>query len=220
MLSATYGRPAARNLATNHMARIFFAPQDLEDAREYSETLGYLTERRESRSQSHSAGRSGASSVSHSEERRALMLPQELREMDPEKEIVLLQGIKPIYTDKIRYFEDPSFTARLLPPPKVPQIDLALHQAQIAERPRQTADTAPPSATAPDRPEASREDWMQTGKIPEDRPIAELADEFFASLHLDKDLRRDASELPPDPGGEARPRRARGAAPQRKPRQR
>jgi len=220
MLSATYGRAAARNLTTNHTARIFFAPQELEDAREYSETLGYLTERRESRSQSHSAGRSGASSVSHSEERRALMLPQELREMDPDKEVILLQGIKPIYTDKIRYFEDPSFATRLLPPPKVPKIDLALHQAQIAERPRQTTDAVPPTAPAADRSEQAREDWTQTGELPEDRPIAELADEFFASLHLGKDSRSNVPEFQSDPGAENRPRRAGNAAPQRKPRQR
>ena len=129
MLAAIYGREVARNLCTNHMARIFFAPQELEDAREYSETLGYLTERRESRSVSHASGRGGSSSLSRSEERRALMLPQELREMDADGQIVLLQGIKPILTRKIRYFEDRNFTARLAPAPQIPRIDMNRLQA-------------------------------------------------------------------------------------------
>jgi len=102
----------------------------------------------------------------------------------------------------------------------VPQIDLALHQAQISERPRQTTDAVAPNATAPDRSELAREDWTQTGELPEDRPIAELADEFFASLHLEKDLRLDGPELRPNQGDENRPPPARNAAPQRKSRQR
>jgi type IV secretion system protein VirD4 len=137
MLSAIYGRDIARNLATNHLARIFFAPQELEDAREYSETLGYMTERREARSVSYSAGRGSSSSVSRSEERRALLLPQELRELDAHMEVVILQGIKPILTQKIRYFEDVNFTGRLLPPPPVAFIDLALYQARIEGKTRE-----------------------------------------------------------------------------------
>jgi hypothetical protein len=134
MLAAVYGREVARNLSTNHMARVFFAPQELEDAREYSETLGYLSERRESRSVSHAAGRGDSNSVSRSEERRALMLPQELREMDAEHQIVVVQGMKPIWTHKIRFFEDPNFTARLAPPPTLERIDMKLFLASIEGR--------------------------------------------------------------------------------------
>jgi len=137
MLSAIYGREVARNLCSNHIARIFFAPQELEDAREYSETLGYLTERRESRSLSHSAGRASSSSVSRSEERRALMLPQELREMDAGTQIIILRSVKPILTQKIRYFEDPNFTARLAPAPEIPRIDMDLYQTGIEGRTRE-----------------------------------------------------------------------------------
>jgi type IV secretion system protein VirD4 len=132
MLAAIYGREMARNLATNHVARIFFAPQELEDARDYSETLGYLTERREARSVSYTAGRGSSSSVSRSEERRALMLPQELRELAADRQIVLVQGLKPILTRKIRYYDDPNFCGRLLPPPLAVPIDTALQGARGA----------------------------------------------------------------------------------------
>jgi type IV secretion system protein VirD4 len=142
MLAAIYGREIARNLSANHMARVFFAPQELEDARDYSETLGYLTERRESRSVSYSAGRGGSSSVNRSEEKRALMLPQELREMEPGREIVILQGMKPIWAQKIRYFEDPNFVRRLLKPPEVEPISGRLQKKRVAastSKPKQQA---------------------------------------------------------------------------------
>ena len=133
MLAAVYGREIARNLASNHMARIFFAPQELEDARDYSETLGYLTERRESRSVSYAAGRGSSSSVNRSEEKRALMLPQELREMEPDREIVILQGIKPIWAQKIRYFADPNFAKRLMPPPEIAPIVTGNRRERVPE---------------------------------------------------------------------------------------
>ena len=187
MLSAVYGRDVARNLSTNHVARVFFAPQELEDAREYSETLGYLTERRESRSHSHSAGKTGASSVSHSEERRALMLPQELREMDPDKEIVLLQGVKPILTEKIRYFEDPAFTARLLPPPEVPQIDMEIHKRDIEERGGPTPAADSPGGAGEDRFARLSEKLRASREGESEIPIADLVDEFFDALGISKE---------------------------------
>ena len=49
-------------------------------------------------------------------EKRALMLPQELKAMGPKKEIILYEGLAhPILCRKIRYFEDGYFTKRLLP---------------------------------------------------------------------------------------------------------
>jgi type IV secretion system protein VirD4 len=94
--------------------------------------LGYLTERREARSVSYTAGRGSSSSVSRSEERRALMLPQELRELSGDQQIVLVQGLKPILTRKIRYYDDANFCGRLLPPPPAVPIDTALQGARGA----------------------------------------------------------------------------------------
>jgi type IV secretory pathway TraG/TraD family ATPase VirD4 len=49
-------------------------------------------------------------------EKRALMLPQELKAMGPEKEIVLYEGLAhPVLCRKIRYYKDRYFTGRLLP---------------------------------------------------------------------------------------------------------
>jgi len=63
--------------------------------------------------------------TSHSDERRALMLPQELKAMGTDKEVILFEGIPhPVKCGKIRYYEDKRFTSRLLPKTDVPVLEL------------------------------------------------------------------------------------------------
>ncbi|HFC8502203.1 TPA: type IV secretory system conjugative DNA transfer family protein, partial [Neisseria oralis] len=55
--------------------------------------------------------------VSESEERRALMLPQELKGMSQDSEIILYEGMAhPAKVGKIRYYQDGTFTKRLRKP--------------------------------------------------------------------------------------------------------
>jgi len=141
-LNDIYGPNGARTLATNHALQIVFAPREQHDANEYSEMLGYLTDHSVSRSKSSGGGgrSGGGSSVNRSEHRRALMLPQELKELGADKQIVLYEGTKPILADKIVYYRDPVFTARVLPLQKVPVLDLELNQAWIQGRVRPATD--------------------------------------------------------------------------------
>ena len=93
------------------------------DANEYSEMLGYQTVKNTSHSRSF--GKQGSRSDSTSDQKRALMLPQELKEMDMWEEIVSLEHTKPIRCGKIKYFEDPTFTARVdWQIPEIPLVDL------------------------------------------------------------------------------------------------
>lgn len=110
-LDATYGKEVARTLITNHALQIVYAPREQQDANDYSEMLGYTTVRKENLTRSR-----GDVSRGQTEERRALMLPQELKAMGPEKEVFLYEGIPhPVMCEKIRYYQDRYFTARLLP---------------------------------------------------------------------------------------------------------
>jgi type IV secretion system protein VirD4 len=59
-----------------------------------------------------------------SDQKRALMMPQELRELGEWRQIVITDNCKPIVCDKIKYFADPVFMPRLLPPVAVKPIDL------------------------------------------------------------------------------------------------
>lgn len=122
-LESTYGRENARTIMTNHALRIIFAPREQQDANEYSEMLGYTGMRKDSVSRSRS--RESSVTRSESEERRALMLPQELKAMGDDKQILLVEGMAhPVMADKIRYFREAAFKDRLLPPVEVPVLRL------------------------------------------------------------------------------------------------
>jgi type IV secretion system protein VirD4 len=110
-LDATYGADEARTYITNHAASIVFTPREQRDAEEYSRMLGDTTVKRRTRS----TGRQGTS-YSHTEERRPLMLPQELKELPSDEEIIFLEGCRPIKCRKNWYFKDRRFRKRILDP--------------------------------------------------------------------------------------------------------
>ncbi len=118
-LDATYGKDISRTIITNHALQIVYAPREQQDANDYSEMLGYTTIRKRNRSTSH--GQQGSVSYSEVEEKRALMLPQELKAMGDRREIVFYEGLpNPVMAEKIRYYEDNHFKERLLPKADVP----------------------------------------------------------------------------------------------------
>jgi len=117
-LDATYGRDVSRTIITNHALQILYAPREQQDANDYSEMLGYTTLRRRNTTK----GREKTHSFS--EDRRALMLPQELKAMGNDTEVFLYEGIPhPVKCDKIRYYKDRYFTSRLLPKVDVPLLE-------------------------------------------------------------------------------------------------
>jgi type IV secretion system protein VirD4 len=109
-LRGTYGDNDAQNFITNHGAQIVFTPREQSDAAEYSEMLGYQTIRKQNRSRSSGSG-SHQVSISYSEERRALMLPQEIKELPNDDELIFKEGCKPIRAKKNWYFKDKQFRA-------------------------------------------------------------------------------------------------------------
>ena len=140
-LESVYGREDARTFVTNHAMQILFAPREQKDANEYSEMLGTFTEKGISESRSKQILDPKGSSESISDQKRALMLPQELKELGQWKEIVLLENTKPILCDKIRYYDDPAFTSRVMQPPVVPALDLDLFVAKLQNRIRPLQDS-------------------------------------------------------------------------------
>ena len=132
-LAGVYGQSDAKTFAENHALQILFAPKDQASAKEASEWLGTYTEKAESVGRSrHIVGSSNVtSSRNTSDHSRALMLPQELRELGKDREIVMLENTKPIQCDKIRYFTDKVLASRIHPPPVVPRHDAAMYRARI-----------------------------------------------------------------------------------------
>ena len=134
-----YGVAGAQTITKTCAVSILFSPKDQDDAEAISARLGMTTVKVKSRSRS-SWGSGKGPSTNESERARPLMLPQEVKEMGADKEIVFYENLRPILAKKIRYFEDPLLMARILPPPEIPMI-------LDPSRP-------PPPRVAPPKPEA------------------------------------------------------------------
>ncbi len=159
-----YGRENARTFVTNHACQIFFTPREQRDANEYSEALGYYTFKAKGNSRQLGGKTGGHRSESESDQRRALMMPQELKEMNQREQIISLENTKAIRCEKINYFSDHVFINRLksvtpslaklgtkLPTKKqledawgsgecavsIPLLNLDLHEAIVQDRRRE-----------------------------------------------------------------------------------
>lgn len=124
-----YGKESARNILTNCAAQVIYAPREQQDANEASEMLGYQTVKGQSVSRPNgffSSGKGGTGSTSSSDNKRALLMPQEIKEIGQVAEIVVIENVKPILADKIRYYEDPVLAERAnIEPPRVPDLKVA-----------------------------------------------------------------------------------------------
>ncbi len=120
-LREVYGANAADTMMKSLAARVLYAPKDYAEANEISQELGMTTVR----ARSHSTPRLGLGSgkgqrhgsVSVSDQKRALLLPQEVKELGRERELLLFEGLRPVLACKNRYYEDRRLKKRLYPPP-------------------------------------------------------------------------------------------------------
>ncbi|HUA79274.1 MAG TPA: type IV secretory system conjugative DNA transfer family protein, partial [Dyella sp.] len=126
-LDSVYGEHDARNIVTNHSVVVAFTPREQRDAEEYSRQMGDTTERRRNKT----IGSDGRPSYTHSEERRPLMLPQELKVMPDDQQLAFVKGCHPIKSGKIRYFKMRFFTKRLLPKVEIPAIPADLQPTSV-----------------------------------------------------------------------------------------
>lgn len=114
-LEATYGREDAHNIVSNMGATVYFTPGTVKESEEYSKMIGddtvLSTNAQRSNIGALNIGRYGLSET-ETQNRRALMLPQELRQMRKDKQLVVRAGIPVILADKIRYYDNEFFLQR------------------------------------------------------------------------------------------------------------
>ena len=110
-----YGKDTAQTLQTNHALNIIFAPKasETQTTRDISEWLGYSTVKSASKSRSTEIFKKPNRSESVSDQRRALLLPQEIAALGQDAEIIVLENVLPIKAKKARYFADAKFMDRL-----------------------------------------------------------------------------------------------------------
>lgn len=115
-LVEVYGKDAAITFQSNHALSIIYPPKatEIETAEAISKWLGDETVKSVSKSRSagFSFSNSGGGSNSTSDQRRALMLPQEIIALGSKAELVILENTPPIKAKKIIYYNDPVFTDR------------------------------------------------------------------------------------------------------------
>ena len=117
-LRAEYGPDLAEEIMANCGLEIAFAPKELKVAQDLSERLGFWTYSSRSRSRPTLLS-DGRRSTTESDQRRALMMPQELIQMDPGQLILLRAGLPPVRGRKIQYWREAAFQKRVLAPPRV-----------------------------------------------------------------------------------------------------
>jgi len=110
-----YGKHAAETFTTNHALQIVFPPKatESETAESISKWLGYQTVKGVSESKGKALFSKRYKSESISDQRRALLLPQEITNLGKTSEIVVVEDCPPILARKIRYYEDRTFVDRL-----------------------------------------------------------------------------------------------------------
>lgn len=107
-----YGHEGARTLIDNHALRVVFAPKSFVDAEEISKDLGTTTVTSRSRSRPELFTK-GSKSTNESDQRRELLLPQEIKDIGAQAEILFLENCKPIQCKKACYYLDAVFMDRL-----------------------------------------------------------------------------------------------------------
>ena len=118
-LRAEYGPDLAEEIMANCGVEIAFAPKELKVAQDLSERLGTWTYAGQTKSRPALLS-SGHWSTSESDQRRPLMLPQELIQMPAHRLLALKAGIPPVRGEKIVYWREQAFARRVVPPPVVP----------------------------------------------------------------------------------------------------
>lgn len=100
-----YGKDGANAIFSNIACQIEFTPTEQEQADEISKMLG--TQTIKGKSISRNRGKGGGGSVSTSDQSRALMLPQELKEMSEDEQLIFFRRTKPIKCNKAFYYTNP-----------------------------------------------------------------------------------------------------------------
>jgi len=114
-LTDVYGQAMAENYGVNHAAQIIYAPKrtEFKVAEEISNWLGQNTVDGVSRSKGSQWFGKKSPTESTSDQKRQLMLPQEVMEIGAANEIIIMENVKPIRAKKAMYFKSPVMMDRL-----------------------------------------------------------------------------------------------------------
>jgi type IV secretion system protein VirD4 len=147
-----YGPDKAASILDNCGLEVVFGTKDLKLTEELSARLGYDTVEATTRSGPRfwQIFRRDKLSQTNSDQRRALLLPQEIARLKPTEAILIRPGMLPILCRRIQYFKDRVFARLVRQPPEVPaiEIDVRLDQGKPSA-PAAGGGSSPASSAAP-----------------------------------------------------------------------
>ena len=209
-LRDAYGRDGAENFLANCRLQLFMAPGDEHTPEYISRAIGDFT--RKARSTSWTIGR-WDKAVQEREEGARLIRPDELRLLDDDQVVVLIQNRHPAKLHKVRYYADRGLRAIYegqtgpLPEPPALYADEAnpLYGARRAvearsgpEASRLRSETASAPVT-PGEPGAAARETAAT--MNGDAEASAETEEAASTIVSDDDVGRQASGTPPTIGG-------------------
>ena len=218
-IESAYGPNNA--ILDNCHVRVSFATNDERTAKRVSDALGMATEMRAMKNYAGSrlAPWLGHLMISSSETARPLLTPGEVMQLPPTDEIVMVSGSHPIRARKVRYYEDPQFQARILPPPKLSKPKNARADDWNAlPIPSPPPRPAPPKKPAEDVRQDADDPAMEERRPPPERDLGapetteppqnefmldsdrEQDDQVARQGHVDARLRNVARQASLDPG--------------------
>jgi type IV secretion system protein VirD4 len=181
-----YGEDAAKNFFQNHAVRICYTPADMDVAAEISKEMGNFTVKVKSTSRSGGMSKDRSRSVSISEQSRALMLPQEVKDIKDDEELVFARGCPPIRATKIRWYLDPTFKSRVLPVPEIPVAPLPVIAPIVYPVREEKSDdeAAVPTEDVPQAADVPSDDAeaSDAGDITEEEAES-IADNFYSEIN-------------------------------------
>ncbi|MBW8719401.1 MAG: type IV secretory system conjugative DNA transfer family protein [Variovorax paradoxus] len=208
-----YGIEGAKSIRKMLAARIVFPPKEYEDAEAISRELGTYTVRQKNISRPMWGGANKEPTVTISEQPRRLLLPQEVKELGPDRMILFYEGLRPVLAHRILYFRDRLFAPRELPPPLVPKLNVdkpggaatTVPAAMLDDR-KDTSGTGPGSlsnATPPDggaAPTARQAGTVASNVLNDDLKLDDFSFDFDdveipTEKLSDEDLKRHADEF-------------------------
>ena len=160
---ALYGPDKAAAMLDNCGVEVVFGTKDLALTKELSERLGYDTVEGVSRSGPRfwRLFRGKNLNQTESDQRRALLLPQEVMRLKPSNAIVIRPGMFPIKARRIRHYEDRTFFKLVRKPPVIEPIEITQLMDTTATGPT-LATPAPAASPAPVPPSSPSSDASAT----------------------------------------------------------
>lgn len=121
-LKSIYQETGMNAFMANAKYRITYSANNIQTAEYVSKSCGNKTVKKFSQNRSMFLDFNPASRSTHeSNAQRALILPQEVMQLDYRKEIILIEASPPILANKIFYYKDRKYTRRLLKPSSIPE---------------------------------------------------------------------------------------------------